>query len=129
MNVLFARALSDRLSGKPLIVNTVNPGYCYSGLRRNFRGLRAWIDWLMEKALARTAEQGSRQLVWAALAESDKHSDLRGAYVSLASVQEPSDYVISEEGQKTQNLLWVSPNFGNDSHWVGFNLVFVGQSC
>lgn len=83
----------------------------------------------MEKALARTAEQGSRQLVWAALAESDKHSDLRGAYVSLASVQEPSDYVISEEGQKAQNLLWVSPNFGNDSHWVGFNLVFVGQSC
>ena len=87
--------------------------------------MRAWISWLMEIVLARTTEEGSRQLIWAAIAETDKPTDLRGAYVSLASIQEPSDYVISEEGQKAQNILWVSP-FGNDTCRIGLNLVPLG---
>lgn len=109
INVLFVRALAARLHNKPLIVNTVNPGYCYSGLRASFSGIRAIIDWLMEKALARTSEQGARQLVWAAIGgEKGKEDELRGAYVSFASVAEPSDFVIGEEGKVVQEKLWVS---------------------
>ncbi len=45
----------------------------------------------MEKALARTSEEGSRQVVWAAVGEADPPDALRGAYISLAKVSEPSD--------------------------------------
>ena len=70
--------------------------------------MRAWTDWIMEKALARTSEEGSRQVVWAAVGEADTPDTLRGAYISLARVSEPSDYVLSEEGKKAQDKLWVS---------------------
>ena len=108
LDVLFARALSDRLSDKRIIVNTVNPGYCYSNIRSGFTGLQAWTDWLMEKALARTSEQGSRQLVWAAVGGKDQLDQMRGAYISRAQVSEASDFVISEEGKACQDKLWVS---------------------
>lgn len=107
LNVFFTRALSERLAGKRVIVNCVNPGYCYSNLRGQFKGLRAVVDWIMERMIARTAEEGSRQLVWAAIGEPENPNDLRGAYISLAQVTEASDYVIDEDGQKVENKLWV----------------------
>lgn len=60
----------------------------------------------MEKALALTAEEGSRQLIYGALAE-DKDGQMRGAYITAANVAEPSDFVISEVGEKVQERLWV----------------------
>lgn len=65
----------------------------------------------MEKILARSTEAGSRQLVWAAVGGADHIDDLRGAYVSLAAVNEPSDYVISKEGFRAQTKLWVCSRF------------------
>ena len=108
LNVFFARGLSERLSDKPLIVNTVNPGFCYSALRRNITGLRAWPVWLMEVLLARTTEQGSRQLIWACIGRKDNIDQLRGAYISSMRVQESSDSVVSEEGKLAQTKLWVN---------------------
>lgn len=96
------------MAGKPVIVNCVNPGYCYSGLRKSWTGARAWVDWIMEKALARTSEEGSRQVVWAAVGGVNAPDKLRGAYISLVQISEPSDYVLSEEGGKAQDKLWVS---------------------
>lgn len=61
----------------------------------------------MEKALARTTEEGARQLVWAAVGGEDQPDSLHGAYVSLAKVVEPSDYVLSVEGQQHANKIWV----------------------
>lgn len=108
INVLFVRAFNEHLREKSITINTVNPGYCYSGLRANYKGAMAWFDWFMEKALARTAEEGSRQLVWAAVGGKEKEYDLKGAYISLENVEEPSDYVIGEEGKYAQEVLWVS---------------------
>ncbi len=107
LNVLFARALSDKLHHKSLIVNSVNPGFCISEFRRTFSGFQGVVNWLMEKTLARSTEEGSRQLVWAAVGGADRLDDLRGAYVSLATVEESSDYVISQEGHWAQRKLWV----------------------
>ena len=107
LNVFFARALSDRLSDKRIIVNAVNPGYCLSNIRSGLRGLEAWLDWLMEKALARTSEEGSRQLIWAAVGGEDQLDQMRGAYISIAQISEASDFVISEEGNACQDKLWV----------------------
>ena len=108
LNVFFARGLSERLGDKPLIVNTVNPGFCYSALRRNVTGLRAWPMWLMELVLARTSEQGSRQLIWACIGGKDNIDQLRGAYISSTQVREPSDFVVNEEGKRAQTKLWVN---------------------
>jgi len=60
----------------------------------------------MEKLLAWTPEQGSRQLIYAAIAERDNEDRMKGAYISGAAVVEPSDYVLSEEGVKMQDTLW-----------------------
>lgn len=108
LNLFFARALNDRLLGQPIIVNSVDPGYAYSNLRRNFKGLRAIIDWFMEKAIAIISEQASRQLIWASVSDPIRHDNLRGAFIMYGTISEPSDYVISPEGISTQNILWVS---------------------
>ncbi|KAF9050551.1 short-chain dehydrogenase [Panaeolus papilionaceus] len=106
LNVLFVRALSDRLRNQPLVVDAVCPGYCYSSLRRSYKGARAVVDWLMERALARTTEEGSRQLVWAALAMQNEPEKLRGAFISSMQVVEPSDYVVSQTGSFIQDKIW-----------------------
>ena len=65
---------------------------------------------IMEALLARTAEQGSRQLVWAAVGGAGREFELRGAYVSKADVQEVSDYVLSDDGVVAQRRIWVRHN-------------------
>jgi len=102
----FARGLSERLRDKTLIVNAVNPGFCHSELARHVTGLRAWTMWLWKIILARTTEQGSRQLIWACIGGKDNIEQLRGAYISAMEVREPSDSVISEEGKRAQTILW-----------------------
>jgi len=102
----FARGLSERLRDKPLIVNAVNPGFCLSAFRRNWKGLKAWPVWAMEVLLARTTEQGSRQLVWACIGGKDNVDQLRGAYISSMQVRETSDFAVSEEGKRAQTKLW-----------------------
>ncbi|KAJ7104422.1 hypothetical protein B0H15DRAFT_926349 [Mycena belliarum] len=104
LNILFVRALNARLaSPKPLIVNAVNPGYCYSELRRNFSGLLAVVDAVQERLLAFTSEQGSRQLVYGAVAPP---AGLYGAYIDLSAVAEESDFVLSEQGAQVENRVW-----------------------
>ena len=107
LNIFFARELNERLRDKRLIVNSVDPGFCSSSLRKSYTGRRSWSNWLMEILLARTSEQGSRPLIWASVGGKDNVDELRGAYVSGLQVQEPSDYVISEEGKRVQTKLWV----------------------
>jgi len=107
LNVFFVRALNARLPpSTPLIVNAVDPGYCYSELRRGLTGVRAVFDYLMERALAFTTEVGSRRLVWAALAYPDQPDKLRGEFSAGCEVQEVSDYVLSAQGAKVQDRLW-----------------------
>ncbi|KAF8875614.1 hypothetical protein CPB85DRAFT_1345451, partial [Mucidula mucida] len=71
-NVLFTRALQDRLAQAsfPVTAVSVCPGYCASELRRNLisesRIVMGVVEYVMVKALAFTAEEGSRQLVYAA---------------------------------------------------------------
>lgn len=70
--------------------------------------------------LGRSAECGSRVFVWAALSgeeegsgegerdgEEGRRDELRGAYISSARVDEPSDYIVSEEGRSAQDKIWV----------------------
>ncbi len=86
---------------------------CSSELGRNRPGIEQAIGAIMRALLGRTAEQGARQLVWAALGPDGKEGPhvkqtMHGAYVSIAEVREPSDFVISKEGWEAQEKVWVS---------------------
>jgi hypothetical protein len=131
MNLLFVRAFSDRLpSPSPVIITCINPGFCYSDLRNKPNNMQVssgafdeFVNWAREKVFARTAEEGSRQILFAALSGSGdgvpeeagntakegmmSMDKLRGAYVGNCEVTEPSDYVLGEEGREAQERLWV----------------------
>ncbi|KAJ7816967.1 hypothetical protein B0H14DRAFT_2843855, partial [Mycena olivaceomarginata] len=68
LNVFFVRALNARLPpSTPVIINMVNPGFCQSELLRDTQGITGAIMRLFNRILTFTAEEGSRQLVWAAV--------------------------------------------------------------
>ncbi|KAJ3510347.1 hypothetical protein NMY22_g16004 [Coprinellus aureogranulatus] len=106
LNVFFTQSLQELLKDTSVIVDTVNPGYCYSELRRDFAGIMAVFDWLMEKCLARSTEAGSRQLVYAAVGGAEDPDKFKGAYVNLHRIDEPSDHVIGEAGKRRREILW-----------------------
>lgn len=113
LNVLFTRALANHLpESSPLIPTTPDPGLCMSELRRNVHGGRKVFTVVLEKVLARTAEEGSRQLIWAALGPDGKEGEhvkqLRGAYTSWNAAREPSNFVISKKGKEAEDRIWVS---------------------
>jgi retinol dehydrogenase-12 len=90
-----------------VIFNSVNPGFCRSELHRHTTGIGHKLLTLL---LAQTAEEGSRQLIWAAvgLPESGSLDELRGAYIDSASIEDPSDYVLGEDGKKREDKIFVS---------------------
>ncbi|KAF9560361.1 short-chain dehydrogenase [Agrocybe pediades] len=110
LNVYFARALHERLPPQSaVIVNSVTPGLCYSGLRRDLSlaSIGGLLISLMEKVLARTTEEGSRSLVFASLGEEKEPDKMKGAYLSSScAIYEPSDHVLGEEGAKEQRIFW-----------------------
>ncbi|KAG2112708.1 uncharacterized protein F5147DRAFT_632379 [Suillus discolor] len=112
LNVFFVRALTDRLQSiTPLSVVAVNPGFCHSQL------LRVWFETttfsfstivlaIKKRLLAWTAEQGSRQLIFAAVGGRDNEENMKGGYVSLGRIVEVADFVLSDEGHKMQDTIW-----------------------
>jgi len=113
MNVFFVRALTDRLhSITPLSAVAVTPGFCYSQLRRSFyeRPALSFVSIMLaiqERLLAWTPEQGSRQLVFAAVGGRDDEEKMKGGFVSRGRVVEVADFVLSDEGHKMQDTIWV----------------------
>ncbi|KAJ7664768.1 hypothetical protein B0H17DRAFT_1091568 [Mycena rosella] len=107
LNVFFVRALNARLApAAPLIVTAINPGFCYSELNRPLSGVQALIMRLMHRIFAFTAEEGARQLVFGAVGLPESLDKLRGQYINQSRTEEPSDFVISAEGQKAQDRIW-----------------------
>jgi retinol dehydrogenase-12 len=113
LNLFFVRALTDRLQTiTPLSAVAVNPGFCYSQLRRvwyekptfSFAKIALAIQ---ERLLAWTPEQGSRQLVFAAVGGRDNEENMKGGFVSDGRLVEVSDFVLSDEGHKLQDTVWV----------------------
>lgn len=57
---------------------------------------------MMKQLLARTTEVGGRTLVASAVAGEESH----GKYMSEAKITEPSAFVRSDEGEKTQERVY-----------------------
>jgi retinol dehydrogenase 12 len=103
-NVLFTRALASRLQSSPIIVNCPDPGYCISELTRS-------ISYVNETIIPRTSEEGSRNLIWAAMGGKGREQELSGAFIQHCDVAAASDLVSGKEGEELQNRLWVSFRF------------------
>ena len=83
---LFAvREIADKTSRREpiIIVNTVNPGLCYTDLTRSAEGITYYVMKIMRALLAWTAEEGSRTLVDAAAKGPDSH----GVFISACKVK------------------------------------------
>ncbi|KAK7007445.1 hypothetical protein R3P38DRAFT_3031127 [Favolaschia claudopus] len=107
INIFFVRAFNDRLPvSTPLVIDAVNPGLCKTELMRDVKGFMAMIFGALMNVLAFTAEEGSRQLVFGAIAHPDKPDALRGQYLSACRIFEVSDFILSAEGVKAQNRIW-----------------------
>jgi retinol dehydrogenase-12 len=79
LNVLWTRELAGKIDSKEIIINTVNPGFCYSGLHRNEKtGIIKIVLWLF----GWTSEQGGHCLADALV----EHEDSHGQYLSLQKI-------------------------------------------
>ena len=108
LDVFIARALSNVLRDTPVISLAVNPGLCRTAILNNFVGAQAVFLELVLRIAGRTAEEGGRQLTWAAVGRFDNTDDLRGALLDSQAIFEASDRCLGEQGKRRQSLIWVS---------------------
>ncbi len=104
-NVLFTFALAERLKGKGIAVNAVDPGRVATNFARN-NGLVPWLKhrlyYLMKRQLL-TPERGAETIVY--LASSDDVEGITGKY--FANKEEKKSAAISYD-KAIQEKLWAS---------------------
>ncbi|MCJ1465663.1 hypothetical protein MMC07_004282 [Pseudocyphellaria aurata] len=101
LGLLYGRELVNQMqkSDTPsVIINFVDPGLCHSELSRD----AGWGLYFTKLIFARTTEVGSRTLVTGATAGTDCH----GQYMGSCQIEEPSAFVRSEEGARTQKRVY-----------------------
>jgi NAD(P)-dependent dehydrogenase (short-subunit alcohol dehydrogenase family) len=104
-NVLFTFALADRLKGKRIAVNAVDPGGVATNFARN-NGLVAWLKhrlYYLKKRQLLTPAQGAETIVY--LASSDDAEGITGKY--FTNKEEKKSSVISYD-KAIQEKLWAS---------------------
>ncbi|KAF4632335.1 hypothetical protein G7Y89_g5794 [Cudoniella acicularis] len=107
LEVFFVRSLAAKMqegthSNEPVVLNCFTPGLCHSALGRSVTGIAGLIFYFMKLLLAKSTEMGSRTIVKAAEMGEESH----GKYMNLCAIGEPSEFVRSEEGKKTQERVW-----------------------
>ncbi|CZR69386.1 related to enoyl-CoA hydratase/isomerase [Phialocephala subalpina] len=111
---------ANRVDSQPtVIINSVNPGFCKSGLGRSKYLLSQTVRFFLDLLFARTTEMGSRAILFGATATQETN----GKYLSdcrieewvlpstiksnlLLTISRPSAFVRSEEGREVQLKLW-----------------------
>lgn len=114
LNMLLVRSLTSHLPpSSAIVVCGINPGFCYSGIRRNIKFPMTILTTLMEITLARETAEGAKTLVHAGMSglpevERSERDAMRGAYMSDCRPEEPSDFLFSERGKTFEGKVWVS---------------------
>ncbi|PVI02178.1 short-chain dehydrogenase/reductase SDR [Periconia macrospinosa] len=99
LNVLWTRNLASKVPAEEVVINTVNPGFCYSGLHRHeSTGIIKIFLW----AFGWTSAQGGHCLVDALV----QHDGSHGKYLSDQKETAPSAFVLSEEGKTAETRIW-----------------------
>ncbi len=107
LNALFARSLQLLVPSSPVItVNSVNPGFCFSGLRTGTPANESEALQKEEEGLYFTTEERSRQFVYGAVGSLDDEEKLREKYIQMSDVAEECNFVISEDGRIVQDQVW-----------------------
>lgn len=101
--IWIVREMGARMSSEDaVIVNCVNPGFCRTSLFRHADFPLNYIVRLTLLLLGRDAEMGSRTLMAAAAADRQSH----GKYMDSCVVRDPSDLVLSQEGEILQSRIF-----------------------
>ncbi|SCV69215.1 BQ2448_2235 [Microbotryum intermedium] len=98
LSMYLAHNLARILEKDGVVVNVVNPGLCVSELRKE-------MNWLVGKLLdaaARTTEDGSKNVAWAAVED----TSTPGAYISVCEIKSPATSLGTEKGQALQQKVW-----------------------
>ncbi|PYH87603.1 NAD(P)-binding protein, partial [Aspergillus ellipticus CBS 707.79] len=85
-----------------VFVNAACPGFCVTDLGREFPWYMVWITKVLHWYSARTAEEGSRSLVSAALLGAEGH----GRFWVNDGFPGPAEMLTSPEGRELQAKLW-----------------------
>ncbi|KAK6209436.1 hypothetical protein LQW54_006289 [Pestalotiopsis sp. IQ-011] len=106
IQVLAARQLASMLpvDRRRVVLNYVNPGLCKTGLSRHV-GLVTRLQINTAKTLlGRTAEQGSRNLLYGLVAGKESH----GCYIGNCEIEDDRvpDWITGTAGQETQKRVW-----------------------
>ncbi|RDL40251.1 uncharacterized protein BP5553_00230 [Venustampulla echinocandica] len=106
MSLFAVREVAEKTASKRpfVIINTVNPGLCYTELNRSAVGGTAVAMGVMKAMMAWTAEEGGRTLVFASVAGQESH----GVFISGSKIPNTgqSKFVTSAEGKRTQKKMW-----------------------
>jgi retinol dehydrogenase-12 len=103
INLLWTRALASKVPSSEIIINAPTPGFCKTGLMRHTSGVMNMIVKLAMVSVGRSAEDGARCLVDAAIV---KKEETHGKYLSETKLKPESQLVQSEEGQELQAKVW-----------------------
>lgn len=85
-----------------VILNSLNPGFCRTSLFRHNKLPASVVLAVMGRVMGRSAEMGSRVIVYAAASGPDTH----GKWLDSFEVREPSAFVRSEEGQESERRVY-----------------------
>ncbi|KAI9697888.1 MAG: hypothetical protein M1820_007675 [Bogoriella megaspora] len=88
----------DTTNSHPIVVNSVDPCFCETGLSHEVRGMTRLIVKTFAAFAARPAEDGARQIVHAASRGRETH----GLYLRAGALQEYKP--IARDGEKTEYL-------------------------
>ncbi|PBK88401.1 hypothetical protein ARMGADRAFT_432369 [Armillaria gallica] len=103
-NALFTRSPQLHVPSPPMItVNSVNPSFCFSGLRTGTPANESEAMRKEEEELCFTTEEGSRQFVYGAVGLLDDEEKLREKYIQMSDVAEECNFVISGDGRIVQD--------------------------
>ncbi|KAK6192907.1 hypothetical protein LQW54_012999 [Pestalotiopsis sp. IQ-011] len=100
MQVFVVREMASRLKEPtPVIINCTNPGLCHSELSRELDNMQVRVAKFL---LARTSEEGSRNLIAGATGGPETH----GQYLDVGKVKKPATVVVGPGGAKRQERLY-----------------------
>jgi NAD(P)-dependent dehydrogenase (short-subunit alcohol dehydrogenase family) len=107
LGILIVQELAERLDAasagtSPIVVNTANPGLCKSSLFRHIIAIGQFLLAIATFLIGRTSEEGSRAFMAAVAGGRESH----GKYVDSGKVDDPSAFVLSEEGKAAQKKVW-----------------------
>lgn len=103
IGLFWMRELASRVNSSEVIVNATNPGFCKTDLPGQIKGIQSYVISLAGWAIGRSAQEGGRCLVDAAVVQGPES---HGKYVTGLRVKAESRMVKGAEGKELQGRLW-----------------------